>query len=78
MAHPLKQLQKLLQPKSTNNGRVIATQNGGLLTIATKYGTQSVTTTAGGFTKYAVGGTVKLINGQVVGKRVNQPTTYVL
>lgn len=77
MSHPLKQLQKLLTPKQTNNGRVIATQNG-LLTIATKYGTQSITPTSGDVTRYAVGDTVKLINGQVVGKRVNQPTVYVL
>jgi hypothetical protein len=75
--HPLKQLQKLLQPKSTNNGHVIAQANG-ILTLATKYGTQAIPKTSGDLTVYRVGDTVKLLNGQVVGKRVNQPTVYVL
>lgn len=75
--HPIKQLQKLLQPKSTNNGQVVANLNG-VLTVATKYGTQSITPRSGDITSYAVGDTIKLLNGQIVGKRSNQPTVYVI
>lgn len=75
--HPIKQLQKLLQPKSTNNGQVVANLNG-VLTVATKYGTQSITPRPGDVTQYSVGDTIKLLNGQLVGKRSNHPTIYVI
>lgn len=75
--HPLKQLQKLMTPKTTNHGRVIAQQQG-LLTVATCFGTQAITPNPGDVTKYVVGDTVRISNGQVLGKRIRQPTIYVI
>lgn len=75
--HPIKQLQKLLTPKSSNNGRVIATNNDSL-TVATSQGSRVLTKTSGDVTNYRVGDSIALVNGQVVGKRSNQPTVYVI
>jgi len=75
--HPIKQLQKLLNPRSPNSGRVIQSSNGNLL-VATPKGSQSIQKNSGDATIYKAGDTVALVNGQVVGKRVNQPTVYVL
>lgn len=75
--HPLKQLQKLLNPRYPNSGRVIQSSNGNVL-IATAKGSQSIQKNSGDATIYKAGDTVALVNGQVVGKRVNQPTVYVL
>lgn len=75
--HPIKQLQKLLTPRSTNNGKVVANHNGTLI-LATQYGTRSIAPNSGDVTKYSVGDTVKLINGQIVGKHSHQPTVYIL
>lgn len=75
--HPIKQLQKLLNPRSPNSGRVIQSSNGNLL-VATQKGSQSIQKNSGDANIYKAGDTVALVNGQVVGKRVNQPTVYVL
>jgi len=75
--HPIKQLQKLLNPKSNNNGRVIAT-NQDSLTIATAQGSRVISKSSGDATQYRVGDSVALVNGQVVGKRSNAPTVYVI
>ena len=75
--HPFKQLQKLLNPKSNNTGRVITAANGNLV-IATAKGSQSISKSSGDATQYKAGDSVVLVNGQVVGKRLNEPTVYVL
>lgn len=75
--HPLKQLQKLLIPKSPNTGRIVSNSNGNLL-IATAKGSQSIPKRVGDATQYKAGDSVVLVNGQVVGKRLNEPSVYVL
>lgn len=75
--HPLKQLQKLLNPKSPNTGRIISSSNGNLL-IATAKGSQSIPQSSGDATQYKAGDSVVLVNGQVAGKRLNEPSVYVL
>jgi len=75
--HPLKQLQKLLNPKSPNHGRVIAMTKETLL-IATTKGSQSFPKSIGDVTPYQTGDSVTIVNGQVVGRRRNEPTVYVL
>lgn len=75
--HPLKQLQKLLNPKSPNRGRIISISKESLL-IATTKGSQSFPKSIGDVTPYKSGDSVILVNGQVVGRRRNEPTVYVL
>lgn len=75
--HPIHQLRKLLKEPSTNQGRVIRSNESSMV-IATPKGSLSVTRSIGDATRYQVGDTVLLANGVVVGKRQRQPTVYVV
>jgi len=75
--HPIQQLRKLLKEPSTNQGRVI-TSNDLSMVIATPKGSMSVTRSTSDATRYQAGETVLLANGVVVGKRQRQPTVYVV
>jgi len=48
------------------------------LLIATTKGSQSLPRRAGDVTPYQTGDSVTMVNGQVVGRRRNEPTVYVL
>ena len=74
--HPLKQLRRLIQTRVPNQGKVVGVDRD--LRIATATGLLSVTRSATDATRYRVGDTVLLSNGQVVGKRLANPPTYVL
>lgn len=75
--HPIKQLQKLLNPRTNHHGRVIQNNNDVLL-IATSKGTQSIQKPLGVVNSYRVGDSVTVINGQIVGKKNNHYSVYVL
>ena len=75
--HPLKQLQRLLQPSTTHQGRVIS-QTENSLFLATSKGSFSVTRSPNDATKYKVGDTVLMANGAVVGRRNREPSIYVV
>lgn len=48
------------------------------LLIATTKGSQSFPKSIGDVTPYQTGDSVMIVNGQVVGRRRNEPTVYVL
>lgn len=75
--HPIHQLRKMLKEPSTNQGRVIRSNESSMV-IATPKGSVSVTRSIGDATRYQAGDTVLLANGVVVGKRQRQPTVYVV
>lgn len=75
--HPLKQLKQMLRESSPNQGKVIQTK-GNELMVATNRGSLPITKLTSDATKYAVGDSVVLVNGQVVGRRIRNPTIYVV
>ena len=75
--HPLKKLKKLLQDRQTPSGTVIGT-DGNYVTLATSLGSKLVMKSGGDTTSYRAGDEVVLANGQIVGRRVRKPTTYVV
>jgi hypothetical protein len=75
--HPLKQLQRLLNPPKSHQGKLIA-QTDTSFVIATTKGSLSVNRSTNDATRYQVGDTVLLANGVVVGQRLSQSTVYVL
>jgi hypothetical protein len=74
--HPLKELKKILEKKTPNNGKVIT--SGTSLLVATNQGQFSITPTPGDATKYTVGDDVILSNGVIIGRRNRSSTIYVL
>jgi hypothetical protein len=75
--HPLKKLKKLLQDRPTPSGRVVGAE-GNYVTVATPHGSQRIQRSSGDVTPYRIGDEVVLANGQVIGRRINQPKTYVV
>lgn len=75
--HPLKELRKLLTIKSTQRGTVVATSKNSV-TLATTMGSKQARKLEADLTTYQVGDSVVVINGTIVGKRVNNSTVYVL
>jgi hypothetical protein len=75
--HPLKQLKRILRDPSPNQGKVMQA-NGNAVLVATNRGSLSLTKSAGDATQYAVGDSVVLANGVIVGRRNRQSTIYVV
>lgn len=75
--HPIQHLKKLLNTSSTNQGRIISSTATAFV-LATPKGSMSVIRSPNDVTVYKTGDTVLLANGVVVGRRLREPTTYVI
>lgn len=75
--HPLERIKRLLSDRSAPSGTVIGT-DGNYVTLATSLGSKRVMKSVGDATSYRVGDEVVLANWQIVGRRVRQPTIYVV
>jgi hypothetical protein len=75
--HPLERIKRLLSDRSAPSGKVIGT-DGNYVTLATSQGSKRVMKASGDATSYRVGDEVVLANGQIVGRRIRQPTVYVV
>lgn len=76
--HPLRELRKIINSTSPNRGKLVAINEGRELRIATNQGVTSILKQPGDVTNYKVGDSLILSNGRVVGRRLTQPTVYVL
>lgn len=75
--HPLKQLRKLVSNNSTMYGRLVYMDQTGYI-LATTKGSISVTKASNDATPYKVGDEVKFVNGQLMGRKIREPTVYVV
>ena len=75
--HPLERIKRLLSDRSASSGTVIGTY-GNTVMLATSLGSKPVIKSGGDATSYRVGDEVVLANGQIVWRRVLQPTVYVV
>lgn len=75
--HPIKQLQKLIREPHLNKGRIISAIGSSII-VSTPKGSYSVQKNLNDLTNYKIGDHVLLSNGQIIGKRSNDPKTYVL
>lgn len=75
--HKLKELRKILNQTSPNNGKIVKAGSSDLL-VATNRGSVLLNKIPGDATQYNTGDEVILVNGVVVGRRKRNPPVYVL
>lgn len=75
--HPVKQLRKLINPPIPNQGKVVRITDHNVM-VSTRQGMVTLQPTANDATRYGVGDTVILSGGVIVGRRLRQPTTYLV
>lgn len=74
--HPIKQLQQMLNKKVQKVGTVIRNEES-VIFVATEKGVEVLNRSSADVTVYKKGETVKIANGQVLGKRSVATKTYV-
>lgn len=75
--HPLKQLRAILASPTAHQGTVVRVADS--ILVATTQGVQSIARSSGDVTRYGVGDSVRISNGQLLGKRrSSNPPVYVV